>query len=286
MILKKGISFKSNGENLSATIFLPQKKPAPAVIFAHGLFEFKEDYFDYAKGLAKEGFIVLTVDMHGHGASGGNRYSCNMREWSSDVINAMNYLETLPEVKKGCFGLVGLSSGGTTVLSVAAKPDLRVRAVVSMAATIKTNLSIVEKIIFYLLGAAGIIKQTFTGRDLRVDLTKLANQMVTAENPEVNKYFHTAPQLVNAFKNVPFPGVWHGFIIDIRHELPRIKAPTLIIHGAQDQMEPPDGAHILYNTLTCEKEIHIIENSGHLLHLDYKKQEVFTLLLNWFQRYL
>jgi esterase/lipase len=51
-------------------------------------------------------------------------------------------------------------------------------------------------------------------------------------------------------------------------------------------MEPVGGAHILYETLVCEKELRIIEGSGHLLHLDYKKDEVFALLLGWFQRHL
>jgi len=38
--------------------------------------------------------------------------------------------------------------------------------------------------------------------------------------------------------------------------------------------------------MQCEKELRIVEGSGHLLHLDYKKDEVFALLLDWFQRHL
>ena len=51
-------------------------------------------------------------------------------------------------------------------------------------------------------------------------------------------------------------------------------------------MEPVGGAHVLYETLTGEKELRIIEGSGHLLHLDYEKDEVFALLLGWFERQL
>ena len=285
-VKRKDISFQSEGDRLAATLFLPEEGPASGVIFAHGVFEFKEDFFDYAERLAASGFVALALDMRGHGASEGNRYSCDMRQWTADVVNAMNYLETLPEVRRGCLGLVGLSSGGTAVLRAAARPDPRVRAVVTLAASIQTSLSAMERAIFALLGAAGLVKRALIGSDLRVNLVSLANQMVTAEDPAVDEHFHTAPRLVDAFQNVPFPGVWNGFVVDIRDELPRIQAPTLVIHGAQDRMESPGGARVLHDALTCEKELHIIEGSGHLLHLDYKKDEVFALLLDWFRRHL
>lgn len=51
-------------------------------------------------------------------------------------------------------------------------------------------------------------------------------------------------------------------------------------------MEPASGAHVLYEALTCEKALHIIEGSGHLVHLDYGKEEVFVLLADWSQRHL
>ena len=172
------------------------------------------------------------------------------------------------------------------VLRTAARPDPRVKAVVSMAATIQTTLSAAERAIFAVLRAAGAAKRALTGSDLRVNLTSIANTMVTAEDPAVDEHFHTAPQLLDAFAHVPFPGAWNGFIVDIRDELERVDAPTLVIHGAQDGMEPVNGARVLYEALTCEKEMHVVEGSGHLLHLDYRKDEVFGLLLEWFERHL
>ncbi len=280
------VSFLSEGDRLAAALFLPEQTPAPAVIFAHGVFEFKEDFFDYAGRLAEAGLAALALDMRGHGASEGNRYSCDKEQWTADVVGAMAYLETRPEVERGRFGLVGLSSGGTAVLRAAARADPRVRALVTLAASFQTNLSLLERAIFVTLRAAGVVKRALTGSDLRVSLVSIANTMVTAEDPAVDEHFHTAPRLVDGFEHVPFPGVWNGFVVDIRDELGRVQAPTLVIHGAQDQMEPVAGAHVLYETLTCEKELRIIEGSGHLLHLDYRKDEVFALLLGWFQRHL
>jgi pimeloyl-ACP methyl ester carboxylesterase len=224
--------------------------------------------------------------MRGHGTSEGNRYSCDKDQWTADVVSAMDYLETRPEVKKGRFGLVGLSSGGTAVLRAAARPDPRVKAVVPMAATIQTTLSAAERAIFAVLRAAGVVKRALTGSDLRGNLTSIANTMVTAEDPAVDEHFHTAPPLLDAFAHVPFPGVWNGFIVDIRDELGCVDVPTLVIHGTQDQMEPVGGARVLYEALTCEKELHVVEGSGHLLHLDYRKDEVLALLLDWLQRHL
>lgn len=280
------VSFLSEGDRLAAALFLPEQTPAPAVIFAHGVFEFKEDFFDYAGRLAEAGLAALALDMRGHGASEGKRYGCDEEQWTTDVISGMDYLETRPEVKKDRFGLVGLSSGGTAVLRAAARPDPRVKGMVTLAASIQTNLSALERVLFGALRAAGTVKRALTGSDLRVSLVSVANTMVTAEDPAVDEHFHTAPRLVDGFEQVPFPGVWNGFVVDIRDELPRVQAPTLVIHGAQDRMEPVSSAHVLHETLTCEKELCIVEGSGHLLHLDYKKDDVFALLLDWFQRYL
>ena len=280
------ISFLSEGDRLSAALFLPEQTPAPAVIFAHGVFEFKEDYFDYAGRLTEAGFAALALDMRGHGASEGERYSCNQDQWAADVVSAMDYLETRPEVDKNRFGLVGLSSGGTAVLRAAARPDTRVKGMVTLGASFQTNLSALERAIFVALRAAGTVKRALTGSDLRVNLVSIANTMITAEDPAVDEHFHTAPQLVDAFEHVPFPSVWNGFVVDIRDELARVQAPTLVMNGAQDQLEPAGGAHVLYDALTCEKALRIIEGSGHLLHLDYKKDEVFSLLLDWFRRHL
>jgi len=280
------VTFLSEGDRLAAALFVPGQTPAPAVVLAHGVFEFKEDFFDYAGHLAEAGFVALALDMRGHGASEGNRYGCDEDQWAADVVAAMDYLEARPEVEQGRFGLVGLSSGGTAVLRAAARPDPRVHALVTLAASFQTNLSAMERAIFVGLRAAGVVKRALTGNDLRVNLVSIANTMVTAEDPAVDEHFHTAPRLVDAFEHVPFPGAWNGFVVDIRDELGRVQAPTLVIHGAQDQMEPVSGAHVLYETLTCEKELRIVEGSGHLLHLDYKKDEVFALLLDWFQRHL
>ena len=157
-----------------------------------------------------------------------------------------------------------------------------VKAVVALAASIQTSLSAVERAIFAPLGAAGLVKRTLTGSDLRVNLVSLADKMVTAQDPAVDERFHTAPRLVDAFQNVPFPGASNVFVVDIRDELPRAQAATPVIHGAQHQMVPPSSASVLHDAVTCGKELHIIGGSGHLLHLDYNKDEVFPLLLDWF----
>ena len=97
------VSFLSEGDRLTAALFLPEQTPAPAIIFAHGVFEFKEDFFDYAGRLTEAGFVALAPDMRGHGASEGVRYSCDQDQWAADVVSAMDYLETRPEVEQGRF---------------------------------------------------------------------------------------------------------------------------------------------------------------------------------------
>ena len=44
---------------------------------------------------------------------------------------------------------------------------------------------------------------------------------------------------------------------------PLVKAPTLVIQGSEDQIVLPESKEI-YEALTCEKELHIVQGAGHL----------------------
>jgi dienelactone hydrolase len=87
-----------------------------------------------AIGLARQGFVVFTHDMVGYGDShqlthafGGPRESLwglslgGLQLWNS--IRALDFLETLPYVRRDGFGVTGESGGGTQTFLLAAVDD-------------------------------------------------------------------------------------------------------------------------------------------------------------------
>jgi len=93
--------------------------PAPAVLASHGFINTREMQSPFAIELARRGFVVMAMDMSGHGFSGGA-----LGEQGFGGPAALGYLRALPFVDKSNIGLEGHSLGGAPVVDAAlAYPD-------------------------------------------------------------------------------------------------------------------------------------------------------------------
>ena len=113
------------GVTQSALLYVPPsataQHPAPAVLVSHGYINTREMQSPFAIELARRGFVVLAMDMKGHGYSGGA-----VRFPGDDLggAAALRYLASLPFVDKANVGLEGHSMGGIPISSAAAAmPD-------------------------------------------------------------------------------------------------------------------------------------------------------------------
>jgi dienelactone hydrolase len=90
------------------------KGKVPGVVLAHGLTGSKEWYVQMSRQLAKEGFVVLSIDLRGHGGSSG---ACTFAyDEANDVTAAGGYLKkNVPEVDPAHITAMGHSLGGVAV---------------------------------------------------------------------------------------------------------------------------------------------------------------------------
>ena len=118
------VRFKGGvGENISALLYVPatatQAHPAPAVMLSHGFINTREMQSPFAIELARRGFVVLAIDMTGHGYSGG---TLGVDGFGGPA--ALAYLHSLPYVDDNNVGLEGHSMGGApTMYAATAEPD-------------------------------------------------------------------------------------------------------------------------------------------------------------------
>jgi len=277
----EAVTFLSLGERLAARLFLPEaSRPVPALIICHGALEFKEDFFELCEFLASQGIAALALDMHGHGESEGERYHVEMRTWAADVRAAVDFLEAHPAVDRQGIGAFGLSSGGTAILE-AALLDPRLKTLIALDATVRSSLKPLEAFIFQTLILAGRIKRFFTGRDLRFSAISLFAGVKVASDPQVNQQVRNDARLIQAFSAFPLPGAAECFFVDTLRRVGRIVAPTLVLWGEDDELDPPESGHLLYAALTCKKRLEIIPGNGHMGHLDRHKESVFRLTAEW-----
>lgn len=103
-----------NGIN-DAYLFIPNgvtaQNPAPAVLAVHGYNDSKEYMVNTALELARRGFVVLDIDMEGHGHSD----LVVPGDTANGAIDGVNLLRSLAIVDKTRIGGVGMSDGGVAI---------------------------------------------------------------------------------------------------------------------------------------------------------------------------
>jgi pimeloyl-ACP methyl ester carboxylesterase len=280
------VHFSSLGVTLCAR-FVPGRGSGrrPVLVVSHGAGEFKENYHELAAHLAAQGISSLLLDMHGHGASGGRPYHVSIREWVADLGAALEYLASRPDVDAARVGAFGLSSGGTAILEAAAT-DPRWKALVTLDATVMNTLPWSVTLSMGLMCGLGWLKRLFTGADLRISIVKLLDEVPLASDPQINARLRTDPGKLNAFQNFPLPGAGQAFFVNTICRVHAVRAATLVLWGADDQLDPPSTAHRLHDALTCEKRLEIIEGNGHVGHLDRHRARVFQATTEWLLKHL
>jgi esterase/lipase len=70
-------------------------------------------------------------------------------------------------------------------------------------------------------------------------------------------------------------------MVDTIKKVENITIPTLIMQGENDEIDSPDSSKILYDRLQCEKNLIIMPETGHLGHLDGKREKMFESIAQW-----
>lgn len=136
------VEFFSEGLRIAGLLRLPEAAsvaaPVPAVVQGPGWLGLADAkaYVPWHTALVAAGYGVLVFDYRGHGRSEGERGWILPSRMVEDVINAVTYLETRPEVASdriGAFG-IGATGAGNAIVAAAADPRIRCVAVQSVIA--------------------------------------------------------------------------------------------------------------------------------------------------------
>jgi dienelactone hydrolase len=108
------IDFPSADGTRLAAAYWPTEPASAGVVIVHGLGSCKENHADFAVVCRDAGLAALTLDIRGHGASGGV-----LGPGAVDDVNAA--IHALLDRGHGRIGLRGSSMGGFLVLAAAAR---------------------------------------------------------------------------------------------------------------------------------------------------------------------
>ncbi|MEK6742039.1 MAG: alpha/beta fold hydrolase [Nitrospirota bacterium] len=239
-----------DGLTLAGWLIKPDRsgRKTPAVIICHGLGANKSDFTDLAVFLARRGYLVLTFDFRAHGDSKGSRTSLGYHE-RKDVMAALHYLSTRPEVDQGRIGIFGFSLGGATAILAAAETG-KFKAIAADSAFTSLRDQARQAITgFYHLPAFPFVGLSVLGYEL---------------------YFQTRASNID-------PESVIGAIAP---------APVLIIAGEGDDMIPAENGRRLFQAANEPKELWIITVGGHGGTVAAAGNEYNKRVGDFFDRYL
>jgi uncharacterized protein len=238
---RQKVSFKSADGRLNLTgYFYPSPASKAALILCHGFHGGAVDTHKPALYSQATGYNVLTFDFRGCGESEGKTTSIGFYE-VEDLLGAVEYVKTRPEVDPQRIAVYGYSMGGAVAIMAAARStDIKALITDCAFASLDTLLSVNFEYYYRL--------PDFPFRYTAVWWS-------TWFSKTVGKTKHIAP--VEALKQVTAEGR---------------TLPHLIIHGLNDRGIPVANAHLLYEHAPGPKHLWVVPQAGHVVASEYDPQ--------------
>lgn len=261
------VRFSSGDSFVVANLYLPAGYRAdgryPAVAIGGSLTAVKEQMgASYAAEIAARGYLALSIDYRHYGESGGEpRQYENPEAKAEDLIAAVTYLASRPDVSPEGIALIGVCTSGGTVLYAAAR-DRRIAAIAAVAG------HLAEPAITPTLygGTEGVEQRRRAGREARAEYERTGKSaMILAYHNVDQSASHVAPMeyYMDRSRGGGVPQWTNGFAVmswepwldfDPVREAAKVTTPALIVHT--DECALPDQARKVHALLKGPKVLH------------------------------
>jgi len=245
------------------------ENPIARVLIVHGLGEHSGRYEHVGDFLVDEGFDVVAFDQRGHGASGGDRVDIeSFDEFLDDVEVVVDELANdVPLV------IYGHSMGGLVVASYAvtdrSQPALYVLSAPALSAEVPAPLRL----------AARVFSRVRPGMQFPSSIK--AEQL--SRDPEVGKAYFADP-LVETHTTARFGAVFLAQMDAVKDNLGDLTTPTLVIHGADDELVPPQASAPLAALPSVDRKL--FAGLRHETHNEPEQDEVLAYVTTWLEAHL
>ena len=239
-------------------------EPRARILIIHGLGEHSGRYEHVGAYLLHAGFDVTAFDLRGHGASGGERIDIeSFDEYLMDVEAALTQLPAdLPRIIYG-HSMGGLISA-TYGMSNRPQPDLYVLSAPALSADVPMALRLASKLVSKLRPTMRF-SNSIKGEQLSRD-------------PSVGeKYF--ADPLVETTTTARFGSVLFAHMEALEDDYSRLARPTLVIHGADDELVPPHASAPLAALDNVERKL--FAGLRHETHNEPERDDVLGFVVSW-----
>jgi len=237
---------KTNG----ADIYYEEEGSGPAVIFTHGHSMYHKQWTPQIEYFSNC-YRTIVWDVRGHGYSSLPEGEVDPELFSKDLIALMDKLQLPTAI------LCGLSMGGHISLQAAIRYPERVSALVLIGTPFTNTFNWFEK-----------TSAPFSRFSTRLIPLRTTAKLTAAALSQINPSNYSF--IMKAFERMThdnFIRHWAGNLrMESKHDLEKVKCPTLILHGDKDNMVGRQQNELAARIPNAIK--HTITNAHHLTNLD------------------
>ena len=229
------------------------KRGKTGCLLIHGFTGSPYEMREMGEYLSQRDITALGVRLAGHATTPEDMFRTRWIDWYLSVEKGLEELKRVCEVTFAA----GLSMGGLLTLHLATHQKLA--GIIPLAGAIRLKD---WRLVFLPLAKLWPIKSIYKfDREIGKDI----------------KDKEAAEKMV-CYSKTPVPCV--GSLLELiehtRADLREIRVPALIIQSKYDHTVPPDNAKFIYEQISSkEKELVELENSYHVITVDYDKEIVF-----------
>ncbi|MCZ6529604.1 MAG: alpha/beta fold hydrolase [Chloroflexi bacterium] len=246
--------------------FLIRGDSGIGVLLVHGWTSAPQEMLELGKHLAGQDHTVLGLRLPGHATRPADLNRMRWRDWLAAVEDGYCLLDSACEQVVA----MGLSLGGALALLLACSRP--VAGVVAMATPYKVPTQPGLRWLGTLL----------------LTLRPISSVLRFVPKPSVNDYKDQQAYRDHlSYKVFPIRSVPEvsGLLELLREQLPRLRAPVLLMHAAEDRGVSPDHARSIYAQLgSIKKDLVWIENSGHVITVEPGRKRVYDLATSFVDR--
>lgn len=245
--------------------------PRAVVCLVHGLGEHSSRYTHVAEALGKEGFVLFSFDLRGHGRSGG------VRGHISSIDDFMNDIDLLLEQAKIRYPglptlLYGHSLGGILVLHYGLKRKPTLKGTIATSPGLHTALE--QQPVKILL--AKILGSLMPATTLPSGLDPKA---ISHDESVVQAYVNDP--LVHDKISLGFGKIMLGVTKWTLENAGAFPLPLLLLHGKGDQIAFPSSSIEFADALKERCTLVLWDGAYHELHNEPEKADVFKTMMLW-----
>lgn len=265
----------ADGLKLYEQAWIPEGTPRAVINLVHGLGEHSGRYTDWASRFVREGFIVRSFDIRGHGKSPGRRGYIS--EYGKVIRDLEIFLQAgtikYPDIP---VFLYGHSLGGNLVLNYVMQKPLTLSGLIISSPWFELSREL-HPWLLRLVHLGGILLP-----GIRV-WNRIRTEDLSRDLRIVHSY-RTDP-LVHDKISLRFFSQCYKAGLKASMSSYKINSPMLIMHGSEDNVT--SGTASGKFTFNASQKTRFIEWKGsyHELHNDLDRDKVFDAMISWLDHY-